>query len=560
MNIKNSEFIQVLCAKYLSPATLFMSFLIFIAGESALAQSSPDCRLPLFGIITVDPDIEVNGSGQNIDTIEFWKAPDSSETLMFVTAKGNHMVEVWKYPFEGNEQPPLTHSTFNNSQVNGLAVDQETDLLYVAIGEPSSTVSVFSLPDLTFQMNFNEPGENYLSEPNLALLNLTNGNKNIYVSADFTVDIHNAVTGEFIDEFTPERGLETMAADSFYQRLYIPDENNRTGVYVYNPDGTIYTNNGSHIFGEDVFDSDAEGIIVYSCPLSNPVDEGKGFIAVSDQRSAQTDFEFFDRETWEHLGTLHITGVSNTDGIASYPYPLPDYPLGVFAVLNDDHAVAIVGWDKIFDEIFPIPVELTSFTAKVVEYDVQLDWITATETNNHGFDIERSEFDVQSLEWTKIGFVAGHGTTSEQQVYSFLEESVPSGKYQYRLKQIDLDGSFEYSNMVEVEVGLPIEFALEQNYPNPFNPSTILRFSIPQLQNPLPGGDEKGGSLQVQLIVFDMLGNKIATIVNEEKPAGVYEIEFKVKSLNVASLTSGIYFYRLRAGNFVETKKMVYLK
>ena len=99
----------------------------FLMGSVTLGQSFPNCQLPQFGTITVDPDIEVNGAGQNIDTIEFWKAPDSTETLMFVSAKNNELVEVWKYPFEGNELQPLNHSTFNNSQVNGLAIDQETD-------------------------------------------------------------------------------------------------------------------------------------------------------------------------------------------------------------------------------------------------------------------------------------------------------------------------------------------------------------------------------------------------------------------------------------------------
>jgi Phytase/Secretion system C-terminal sorting domain len=456
MKIKNSSIYNRYFTKVLSPLYFIVAFIFVFTGRSTLSQSLPECQLPQFGIISVDPDIEVNGLGQNIDTIEFWKAPDSTQTLMFVSAKGNQLVEVWKYPFEGNEQTPLTHSTFNGSQVNGLVIDQESDLLYVAIGEPSSTVSVFSLPDLTFQMNFNKPGVNYQSEPNLAILNLTNGNKSIYVSADFPVYIHNAVTGEFLSEFTPEKGLETMAGDDFYQRIYIPDENSRTGIYVYNPDGSPYTNNGSNQFGQGVFDADAEGIIVYNCPLNNPIDNGEGFIVVSDQRSSKTDFEFFDRITWEHLGTLNITGVSNTDGIASYPYPLPDYPLGVFAALNDDHAVAIVGWDKIFNKIF-----------------------SAT-----GIDDEKKT---------------------------------------------------------------PQSFELFQNYPNPFNPSTKIRFSVPFV--------ETGHAPSLQLVVYDDLGNEIITLVNEEKPEGSYEVNF-----DATELTSGVYFYQLKAGNFVQAKKMILLK
>jgi hypothetical protein len=453
--------------KYIDMHLAVLVFTIyFVMNCATLAQLSPNCQLPQFGTITIDPDIEVNGVGQNIDTIEFWKAPDSTETLMFVSAKGNELVEVWKYPFEGNELQPLTHSTFNNSQVNGLVVDQETDLLYVSIGEPSSTVSVFSLPDLEFQMNFNKQGADYQSEPNLTLLNFSNGDKNIYVSADFPVYIHNAITGEFLDEFTPEKGLETLAADDFYQRIYIPDENGRTGVYVYNPDGTIYTNNGSNRFGENVFDADAEGIIIYKCPLDNPVDNGEGFIVVSDQRSNQTEFEFFDRITWEHLGTLKITGVSNTDGIASYPYSLPDYPLGVFAALNDDHAVTIVGWDKIFEVINP-------------------------------------------------------------------------------------------ATGLEDESLTPQNIELLQNYPNPFNPNTSIQYSVSSDQF-------------VSLKVYDVLGNEVAILVNEERTAGSYEVEFSaiggpLSDGDALNLTSGIYFYKLMVGStggqvFIQTNKMVLLR
>ena len=155
MKLYNTKSIKPFSTKYLSLPILILLSILIISANSVVAQSIPECQLPQFGAINVDPDIEVNGAGQTIDTIEFWKAPDSTETLMFVTAKSNSLVEVWKYPFEGNELQPLTHTTFNNSTVNGVFIDQETDLLYVSIGEPSSTVSVFSLPDLVFQFNFN---------------------------------------------------------------------------------------------------------------------------------------------------------------------------------------------------------------------------------------------------------------------------------------------------------------------------------------------------------------------------------------------------------------------
>ena len=187
----------------------------------------------------------------------------------------------------------------------------------------------------------------------------------------------------------------------------------------------------------------------------------------------------------------------------------------------------------------PLPVELSSFTAKVNELSVKLDWVTETEVNNYGFDIERS---TENKNWETIGFVEGHGNSNSPKKYSYLDNNPVGGqKFKYRLKQIDTDGSYEYSE--EIEVGLVLNnFVLFQNYPNPFNPVTKIKYSIPQTS-------------KVQIKVYDALGTEIAVLVSEEKPAGSYEVDF-----NGSGLTSGIYFYQLRVENFVETKKMVLMK
>jgi len=191
-----------------------------------------------------------------------------------------------------------------------------------------------------------------------------------------------------------------------------------------------------------------------------------------------------------------------------------------------------------------IPVELIYFTAIIEKNKIHLDWITATETNNQGFAIERK---YNLRDWQRIGFVEGNGTTTETQHYSFTDNDVNPGRYQYRLKQIDYDGSFEYSKIVEVEVGFPTKFSLSQNYPNPFNPVTKIKFEIP--------GQARNDNTLVTLKVYDLLGREIATLINEEKPAGVYEVEF-----NGANLPSGVYFYRIQAGKYTETKKMLLMK
>jgi len=187
-----------------------------------------------------------------------------------------------------------------------------------------------------------------------------------------------------------------------------------------------------------------------------------------------------------------------------------------------------------------VPVEFISFSSSVEGNTVNLSWQTATETNNRGFEIQRSS---DKINWSTIGFSEGKGTTSEPQQYFYSDRLnyIGTSKLFYRLKQVDFDGSFEYSKILETDIA-PSVFSLEQNYPNPFNPSTIISWQSPV-------------SNYQTLKVFDILGNEVATLVNEFKPAGKYEVEFYA-----SEIPSGVYFYKLQAGSFVETKKMLLLK
>lgn len=190
------------------------------------------------------------------------------------------------------------------------------------------------------------------------------------------------------------------------------------------------------------------------------------------------------------------------------------------------------------------PVELTSFTAVQNGNEIDLNWNTATETNNKGFEIQRSQIsEIRGQDkWISIGDVQGNGTTTKPGSYSFTDYNPAEGTSRYRLKQIDYDGSFTYSNTIEVEIESPNTFSLEQNYPNPFNPSTNIKFSIPERSI-------------VTLKIYDVLGKEITTMVNEEKQAGSYTLKFDGKELS-----SGLYFYTFKAGNYTSTKKMLLLK
>lgn len=197
--------------------------------------------------------------------------------------------------------------------------------------------------------------------------------------------------------------------------------------------------------------------------------------------------------------------------------------------------------------LHPLPVELASFTASVSGNNVSLNWMTATEINNSGYEVQRRVFSPQSSvnkpEYEVVGFVDGKGTTTEINHYTFVDNSLSPGTYQYRIKQIDFDGTFKYYSLAEtIEIGMPNELELSQNYPNPFNPSTKISWQSPVSSHQI-------------LKVFDVLGREVATLVNGFKDAGYHEVEF-----NAAGLLSGVYFYRLQAGDYVETKKMILIR
>lgn len=201
----------------------------------------------------------------------------------------------------------------------------------------------------------------------------------------------------------------------------------------------------------------------------------------------------------------------------------------------------------------PLPVELSTFNVNTVEGSkAELSWETATEINNHGFSVERSvksngfEKSTENAQWEEVAFVRGHGNSNSPKFYSFTDENLVGGsKFMYRLKQIDIDGTFEYSDIIEIEV-VPNKFELLQNYPNPFNPSTLIRFTLPE-------------DTQLAINIYNLLGEKVVTILNDELKAGFHQVNFNTNSAGY-NLASGIYIYTLESKNFSQVKKMVLMK
>ena len=234
-------------------------------------------------------------------------------------------------------------------------------------------------------------------------------------------------------------------------------------------------------------------------------------------------------------GLVYYTSDGGTNWIQQN-IPSTEFLYRVFFV-DENHGWASGHLGTILSTVNPVPVELTSFTATSNDNDVTLLWKTATETNNSGFEVQRKQ-----TEWKRIGFVNGKGTSTEENSYSFVDENLTAGRYQYRLKQIDFDGSYEYLETVNVQVQSPTEYTLSQNFPNPFNPSTTISYSIPS-------------SGFVNLRIFNSIGQVVKTLVNENKTEGTHEVIF-----DADDLTSGIYYYRIEVGKFSSVKKMTLLK
>ncbi len=210
-------------------------------------------------------------------------------------------------------------------------------------------------------------------------------------------------------------------------------------------------------------------------------------------------------------------------------------------IQNNDGKEIYQGTKVKLTELAPVPVELTSFTSSVGKEGITLNWATATETNNHGFEIERS---ADGKTFYRIGFVEGKGTSTEKHSYSYMDKIKYSGSQHvyYRLKQMDFDGRANYSKILDVKFDVPGVFSLSQNYPNPFNPTTKINYAVPEQS-------------LVTIKLFNVLGQEVMTLVNSVKEAGSYEV-----NLNASNLSSGIYIYKMSAKNYSCVRKMSILK
>ena len=373
--------------------------------------------------------------------------------------------------------------------VRGIELRPGTNSVVATVGSGtnSSAIPEFDLTTGAYLGNFIQPNTAFMNSPFDIIFRVTD----CLVSASSSNDITRYdLSGNHLGDF--------VASISFPEQLYETASGNVLAAGFSSPSGLyIYDSNGNQL---------------------------NYFSAVTGLRGA---FQLGNGNYLVTSGTGVYVLDQNTGNIVSQPVS------GVSGRFIREFDLSIV------------PVELTAFTANVAGTNVELNWITATEVNNQGFEIERSE---DNVIFNNIGFVSGFGTTTEPKSYSYTDQSLNSGTYYYRLKQIDFDGSFNYSDVVEVDVSLPSKFALEQNYPNPFNPSTSIQFSLPV-------------DAQVTIGAYNLVGEKVSELIASGNfSSGSHNVTF-----DASKLTSGIYFYRLDATGingktFSSVKKMTLLK
>lgn len=334
------------------------------------------------------------------------------------------------------------------------------------------------------------------------------------VYASMLVNIDSARTGDYFFHFGPNPISTTFRARVFVKKAL--NGNLAFGLSVGSTNATVLP-----VYTDSVFTAGTTYLVVVSYEIVSGTNNDIVKLWVNPDLSGT-----------EPPALLTLTEPTQSDiNVGTYAFRQGASSSSAFLLL--DGLIIGTSWDYV------VPVELTSFVASVNGKNVDLSWVTATETNNSGFEVERKS---ANSNWQKVGFVNGNGTTTEKQSYFYSDKNLSEGKYSYRLKQVDFNGTFEYSKVVEVEVVAPNKFELAQNYPNPFNPSTSIKFNLPQAGN-------------VKLSVYNLLGQEVQTLVNGYKEAGAHVVNFEAKNLN-----SGLYLYKLEANGLTSVKKMTFMK
>lgn len=378
-----------------------------------------------------------------------------------------------------------------------------------------------------------------------------------YHTIQFTSEMDGWVGGYFGLDKTTDGGnsWSQITTDGRIWGLYFISENygwvaKEGGLVIYTTDGGTSWNNSSGcpsgVIVTDIHFSDYSNgwIVGYDGLLYKSTDGGASWNSVSTGYSSYhfRGVHFINTTTGWIVGTNGLVIKTSDSGInwTQQSTNISDHLMDISINGTNGWVCGFNGRILKNSATNPLPIELSSLSASVQNNVVTISWRTETEVNSYGFEIERS---ANGKKWIKLGFVNGAGNSNSAKEYSYKDKNPVGGNlFQYRLKQIDNDGEFEYSNVIEVKI-IPDKFYLYQNYPNPFNPSTTIKWELPLPSN-------------VTIKLFNSLGEELEAIFDEYLQAGIYSKSIILNS----EFPSGVYFYQLRAGEFIQTHKMILLK
>ena len=358
-------------------------------------------------------------------------------------------------------------------------------------------------------------------------------NGQIFLSTDNGDDWNSVTTGLISSNITAfVQSGTNLFASSYGEGVILSTDNGATWTPA--TTGLFASANCLAVSGPNLFAGTDSGVFISSNNGSNwqPVDSG---LTVTFTNSlAVNGTNLF---AGIYFGVFEST--DNGSGWSDSSAGLPTKPI-VNALAVKGSSLFAAADSGVFRLQLPVilPVELASFTGSCTGSTIELQWKTATELNNSGFEVEKKV----SGKWQMLGFVKGAGTSNAAHSYSFADKNISSGTVSYRLMQTDHNGKTQYSQTITVNANVVKEFALRQNYPNPFNPSTVISFDLP-------------AASQVSLKVYDSIGREVATLINEYRPAGTYQQQF-----DFSRLASGLYIYRLNSGAHTSVKTMLLLK
>ena len=333
--------------------------------------------------------------------------------------------------------------------------------------------------------------------------------------------------------------ISTSGTPAISDQGNIGGEDIATGAYTYYPSISVNSSNAIVVS----FAASAPTIYAGAYAAGRLSTDAAGTIQSSKTIQAGLDYYIrtfgSGRNRW---GDFSSSSVDPSDGQTFYVF-------NEYAMTRGTGSTDNGRWATLFG-VFPtseLPVELTNFSSVVNNGIVNLSWQTATETNNYGFDVERKVVSDQQSVFEKIGFVSGAGNSNAPKDYSFTDQPTGGTKFSYRLKQIDNDGNYKYYDAINVTLSENQTAELMQNSPNPFNPSTAIKFYISKISN-------------VSIKIYDMLGKEVTTLVDRQTDAGYHIVYWNGNDKYGSDVSSGVYLYKLTAGSFTQTKKMLMLK